>query len=142
MRSAIEINPFNRHWTGDTAASQLNRFTERWSSSPDPNATLFHETGHYLHQANIRNSSDSVKQFVYQEDRWMTDSWRQTAQTVSAYAAKSPKEFVAEVYAGKMSGRSYSRDVESLYRYLGGPELRLPRRPAAAPAATWAARSH
>jgi len=45
---------------------------------------------------------------------------------VSAYATKNPKEFVAEVYAGKLDGRTYSREVEELYRKMAGPEVRLP----------------
>ncbi|MBI4875414.1 MAG: hypothetical protein HY822_12340, partial [Acidobacteria bacterium] len=57
----------------------------------------------------------------------IADTWRDTAKTVGAYAAKSPKEFVAEVYAGHLDGRRFLRDVESLYRTLGGPEVRMPR---------------
>ncbi|MEK7755143.1 MAG: hypothetical protein AAB654_24665, partial [Acidobacteriota bacterium] len=99
----------------------------RWSSTPNPNATFFHETGHYLHDVNIRNADNSVMEYVRKYDDWPISTWRDTAKTVGAYAGKSPKEFVAEVYAGHLDGRKYSREVEDLYRHFGGPEVRMPR---------------
>ena len=127
---AIDINPLSPHWQGNTAQNQAGRFTNGWSSTPARNSVFFHETGHYLHDVNTRNSDDFVKKFVRNENEWLYDSWEETAQTVSAYAAKSPKEFVAEVYAGHMDGRTYSRDVESLYRYFSGPETSMSSPPA------------
>ena len=43
---------------------------------------------------------------------------------VSEYAQKNPMEFVAETFAGHVSGKEYSKDVYDLYKKYKGPELK------------------
>jgi hypothetical protein len=45
---------------------------------------------------------------------------KELAATVSGYAAESPLEFVAEVFAARMAGKSFPRAVLSLYKQYGG----------------------
>jgi len=50
------------------------------------------------------------------------NAFRNTAQQVSTYATKNPKEFVAEVYAGMMSGKEYPAYIRKMYEGLHGPK--------------------
>ena len=42
---------------------------------------------------------------------------------VSPYSQTSSDEFIAEVYAGLVSGKKFSDDVMALYKKYGGPAL-------------------
>jgi hypothetical protein len=46
---------------------------------------------------------------------------RKTARKVSRYADDSPKEFVAETFAGRVAGVKFPADVQALYKDLNGP---------------------
>lgn len=86
-----------------------------WSSSNDMHA-IRHEVGHSmlyhaspmryirLHRATALNSR--IRSLVAKE--------------VSGYAAESPLELVAEIYAGMRAGKTYSPKIMRLYRAYGG----------------------
>lgn len=50
-------------------------------------------------------------------------SIQKAAGKISAYAQTSKDEFVAEVYAGLVSGKKFPEDVMTLYKKYGGPML-------------------
>ncbi len=89
--------------------------TRDWSSDEDMHA-IRHEMGHAMafHAAPLRYDrlrfakklNSSVQQDVASE--------------VSIYAADSPLELVAEVYAGLRAGKTYSVRIMRLYRAYGG----------------------
>lgn len=92
-----------------------------------------HEIGHAKHAKNIgsaefkkmrdgfsidkSSNEDLVHRFKAIEPDW------QVTQKVSDYAAKSPVEFVAEVYACLLNGYKFDDDVMLLYRKYGGPKI-------------------
>ena len=48
---------------------------------------------------------------------------QKTAGKVSEYSKESPAEFVAEVFARRMQGKTFSDDIITLYKKYGGPVL-------------------
>jgi hypothetical protein len=78
-------------------------------------ASLVHELGHHLHHARNRRLFWDLRQASF------TGPAEDVALQVSAYAAGSPREFVAEVFLGLVYGRTYSDEVLEMYRALGGP---------------------
>ena len=81
--------------------------------------TVIHELGHILHE------QQSASRFwqIHDEDH-LARGVAIVATEVSHYATKGPTEFVAEVFAGTISGRRYSDGVKNAYRDLGGPDTR------------------
>lgn len=78
-----------------------------------------HELGHVLHE------KDGGQKFWDRHDDVTMDRGLQAAALkVSHYATKSPLEFVAEVFAGRVHGKMYGKEVVEEYRKLGGPETR------------------
>jgi hypothetical protein len=77
-----------------------------------------HELGHTLHAHNV-----GLNQFFKPTpgDKWKGSAT--CAREVSAYAAGSKKEFVAEVFMGTMIGRNYSNKCKQEYAQLGGPRI-------------------
>lgn len=94
---------------------------------------LNHELGHLRHQGSSTNfnamkkiaefeelgetPSKITKEFINNKDI------QYTAGQVSEYAKESPAEFVAETFAGLVSGKNFSDDVMALYRKYGGPSI-------------------
>jgi hypothetical protein len=77
-------------------------FKEGFLSSPNPMAALYHEMAHGLFTVN---------------HKWIKKQ-QQTALKVSRYGSSSPREFVAEVYAGIKTGQSYDDDVMELFKSI------------------------
>ncbi|MCR4880816.1 MAG: hypothetical protein K6A44_02550 [bacterium] len=92
-----------------------------------PNATdtaegvVFHEIGHYLH-AKSPNAHEVWKTMTAGEFDFSL------AREVGCYAINGDefnagREFVAEVFAGLMSGKQYSKRVMKIYNALNGPQI-------------------
>ena len=76
--------------------------------------TCIHEIGHLLH-AHARGDG------FHDDASNLTGGPATHAGQVSGYAGQNKKEFVAEVFAGLMVGRTYSNAVMTEYLSYGGP---------------------
>ena len=86
---------------------------------------FFHEAGHGAHLRAVGQE----RYAAIGSSGWWSDAAMGTAREVSTYAMREPSEFVAEVYAGKLSGRKFSAAVEEMYERLGGPAVDLSMKP-------------
>lgn len=83
-------------------------------STPSRDGTAYHEIGHQLHAENLGYPAFRASR------QWDTPAQAAIAQRVSQYAASEPVEFVAETYAGIMTGIEYDPEILALYDLLGG----------------------
>lgn len=80
---------------------------------------LYHEIGHALH---ARTSPITFYiQMACPTPMTMSEKMIICSE-VSSYATESVFDFVAEVFAGRMSGKAYSETINELYNQLGGPK--------------------
>lgn len=77
--------------------------------------TCIHEFGHALHA----RSCGGLQVFFDKDAGWSGKATN--AAKVSGYAGNNKKEFVAEVFAGRMIGKKYSKSVMNEYAELNGP---------------------
>jgi hypothetical protein len=116
------INPWHDSWR-DQGDSMYEAFTSGHFSTGVPEQGVFHELGHVAHV-------NAIGQQAYASAGEMgfpfADAERQIAGNVSRYAMTNSHEFVAEVFAGKLSGRIYPEEVERWYKLLGGESIRVP----------------
>lgn len=86
---------------------------------------LYHEMGHLLHKMNT-SLKDSFWGILSKksEKLFSSDLEKQNiAGSVSWYAQKNPKEFVAECFNALCAGRKLPDDVMKMYEYYKGPML-------------------
>lgn len=76
---------------------------------------IIHEVGHLEHQKASPNSYDANSTWSFGNKN------TEITLKVSRYAQTNPREFVAEVFGGVLSGKTYPPDVMGLYARLGGP---------------------
>lgn len=76
---------------------------------------LIHELGHANHHDNIGGSYAGSPEL--QIDRDLIED------EVSKYATVNEKEFVAEVFTGKLKGKEYSQEIEDYYDEAGGIDV-------------------
>jgi hypothetical protein len=108
----IAVNPAASYWRQpDETAAELRRFGF-WSSD-NPLHPLYHEAEHVLfYKANherdeeLRDLRNAQKTIVAGE--------------VSQWACLNVHEFLAEVFAGLMAGRTFSKDIIRWYRTRRG----------------------
>lgn len=123
-RDEIQFRPSDPVWqgsAGDIRAAVRVLRQRRWISSDAEFHPVVHELGHRAHW---RQSRDAF-------EHWLGRDWPMRhehllptiRQQVSGYAAESPMEFAAEVYAGLVAGRRFPAVMMELYEQLGGPEL-------------------
>ena len=120
-RSFITVNSDSTFWKDPArAADQLHR--QRWFSDGDASHPVRHELGHLNHwkrspgwYEKLQTSADDAA--ALRERQGVVN------REVSRYASTNPAEFVAEVFTGRASGRTYSTDVMSLYEKFRGPAL-------------------
>jgi hypothetical protein len=115
------INPQHPMWKKDLAREMRRSARVGWTPSADPHVMFYHEAGHLAHKRAV----GSDRYLALGSAGWWSDAAEATARKVSLYAAREPAEFVAEVYAGKLSGRRFPADVEEMYKRLGGPDPSL-----------------
>jgi hypothetical protein len=80
--------------------------------------TFLHELGHMAHHDKVRSRYDNLVNTNGQLPRFA-----EVSKEVSRYAERNGLEFVAEVFVGLITGRSFSDAVMSLYAELGGPTV-------------------
>ena len=109
----VNVNPASPFWR-DPAANMRAMRRRGHVSTSDPRGAILHEVGH-LKDSNAHYGAQRKGPRV--------------ASRVSRYATESPREFVAEVYAGLRTGRKYDRQVMSAYRTEAGlPRVQSRRR--------------
>ena len=81
-----------------------------------------HELGHLNHKLTPADEAYLTSKAVIDEHR-NNVAIQNTCSKITPYAKQSPKEFVAEVYSGLISGQKFSDDVMALYKKYGGPAL-------------------
>jgi hypothetical protein len=114
------------YWSNPAKHSIEQRRQGFWSSS-NPAAVIYHEIGH--RRANRTGFiNDSSKAWGIGVRPFSNNKNQALARRVGQYAATSPSEFVAEVYAGLKTGRRYDHQVMRAYREEAGFPLRAPAR--------------
>lgn len=100
-------------------ADQVYDGTQRWFGNPKMHAhattVVIHEIGHVLHD--VQNPGLF---WDYKLGRPGAGGWLAIATSVSHYATQNPLEFVAETFAGRLSGKTYA-GVAAPYAAVGGP---------------------
>ncbi len=81
-----------------------------------PTITCIHEIGHIIHE---HSAGDSF----WETGSAIAGGKPTTASNVSGYAAQNAKEFVAEVFAAKILGRTFTAAVDNEYVSFGGPAV-------------------
>jgi hypothetical protein len=76
-----------------------------------PTITCIHEIGHNIHE---KNAGDAF---------WELTGTPTNSNEVSGYAGQNKKEFVAEVFAGVILGKVYSKACMDEYASYGGPPV-------------------
>jgi hypothetical protein len=115
---AVYLNPDAAFWNGDTAkvrAEALRMFeTGMWSSDSLAHPVL-HESGHMKAHRWDSDRHESLRRLRLSAEQRTT-----IAREVGTRATVNPQEFVAEVYAGLATGRTYSESVMEWYNLYGG----------------------
>lgn len=95
------------------------------NSTDSPEGIIYHEIGHFLHGKTSLDPKVAIK--IWKEKANYGCNI-ELAKEVGYYAMTGDKfhrgnEFVAEVFAGLMDGKKYSKKVMELYNLLGGPAI-------------------
>jgi len=106
--SRIAINPNN--W--EAGKKQSKRF--------ETTSTLDHEMGHILHYQNSPTTFNAMLKTYKTPANTVSPTVKKH---VSTYAGSDKLEFVAEVYSGKVAGKTYPAAVNKLYADLKGPKV-------------------
>ncbi len=126
----------NDRWTAvydpDTDTVFLNATAERWLEAREPKLDgvftavedsahhpAWHELGHRQHWFAIDRDKARFRAMAESGSWSAGDIW--AAARVSGYAATSPREFVAETWAGMKQGKRYDGEIMALYQRFGGP---------------------
>lgn len=98
----------------------------------NPFFPIFHEMGHIQHRAAVGAKMDNMhivedytnigKKVPEIVEDFIKDK-RLIACQVSDYACASPAEFVADVYAKLLEGKTFPEEVMNLYKQYGGPMI-------------------
>jgi hypothetical protein len=102
-------------WISPRAMAHLKRVKPGALADPSFAGIINHELGHMEHARAVGDRYDNVRNAYFPAD--LKDEIRQS---VSRYATTNGLEFVAEVYAGRATGREYSEAIMRFYKLLGG----------------------
>lgn len=119
----VALNRSANFWASPRAW-QAHHYNERWFSTRSPVGLLHHEIGHTKDAAGgKRRGRDAWGALLpgVKMPRRLRNRIASIGGRVSGYAGTSPREFVAETYAGLRTGHRYDRQVMALYRDLQGP---------------------
>jgi hypothetical protein len=108
------LNPAYAHWHNSGQDSQRQFDKHMWSTNDAAHA-IYHELGHLSHFKADKEVYQSLQTARFQPDEIVV------ARRVSRYASEAPIEFVAEVFAALLTGRSFDADIMALYQKLKGP---------------------
>ncbi len=127
--SLLSNSPF--HWL-----KQILPFRKQITMKNNtPFDTIYHEVGHIQHAHSCPTLWDyyqtnvDTKNSPFVEDSFLVSEFinsktkQKIASMVSAYARKSPGEFVAEIYSYLMTGNTMPDEVMKLYRLYDGPTV-------------------
>lgn len=114
----IYINEKSEFWNDPIkVAKELSDI--QFLSSESPFHAIFHEYAHFLHWRY------NPQRFAEIADEQLTqDVANAFAHYVSTRAAADPYEFVSEIGAGMLAGKTYPEEIMSWYDYFGGVRLR------------------
>ena len=97
----------------------------KYNSTDTPQGVIYHEIGHFLHEETDLDDGEAIR--LWKE---LTNDGNdiELAKEVGYYGMTGDKfhrgkEFVAEVFAGLMCGKTYSKRVMDIYYALGGPKV-------------------
>jgi hypothetical protein len=110
----LNVNKWSPFWQNPTELMQ-EYFDSGYIASPNPHGIIYHEIGHAAHR------KDAPRMW-YDAGILTSDEIAIAREQVSRYSASDPLEFVAEVYHGRLAGKTYSPDVDAIYRKYKGPE--------------------
>lgn len=114
LEDVIVFNPENAAW------SDMRRFMKdlkAFFSTGHPQHIVRHEIGHAAHYSAL--SPQERGRIWFAES--LGPEELPIARKVSGRSAWSPKEFVAEVFAGLWGGVVYDEEVHSLFSHYRGP---------------------
>lgn len=112
----IFLNAVYSQW-GQGAKDAKLQFSKNYWSTDNQYHVIFHESGHLAHYV----SNPHVYLQLYGKKLSSKDIL--IAEKVSLYAGESKLEFIAEVFAGLVSGREFDDDIMKLYNSLGGVKI-------------------
>lgn len=110
------IRPSDLYWLDPVKEAAKQFALGQWCTD-QPHHVVIHELGHLAH---YRQDAAAYRAAL---DKVWTAEELSIARRVSAYAAESPREFVAEVFVLLTLGKPIADDVLSLYQKLGGMQL-------------------
>ena len=111
--AAFNVSKNELLYNYDQLTKESGPYRDGFVSSDSDLHFIAHEMGHVLH---------GDKSYKYREAAIMPIAEEPIKKEVSPYAATHPLEFVAEVFAGKVSGKTYSDRVMNYYKTLEGPD--------------------
>jgi hypothetical protein len=106
-------NPLYQHW-GQLSADAAQQYQRGQWSTGHPYHVIRHEMGHLVYYR-----ADPAR-YLAMRTQHLTAAEQQVASSVSAYAATSAMEFVAETFALLVDGKALPATVLALYAQLGG----------------------
>lgn len=106
---------FKRQFKGAIVKGKVT--TTNWFSTSEPGGIFVHEAGHAGHYRRL-----GKVEFQKAEKLKLKGLDLKMAAKVSDYAKTSVTEFIAETFAGLMSGKKYDKDVMALYKKHKGPK--------------------
>lgn len=111
-KTLIAINQNSEYWKNQQEkAEKLHSIG--YTSTPHKDHAIIHELGHARHYKKLgQDDYDEIRRKPINE---------KIAAKVSRYATTNPSEFVAETYAGLMTGQKYDKEVMDYYAELNGP---------------------
>lgn len=116
----VMVNLRNEYWDDPVKWGRAS-LDQEVNSTDHPAGVLIHELGHV-----VLHPLTQDKIVAWAEDRLSKDApvsvddAPEVARKVGRYASTSPFEFLAEVFAGLVTGRTFDEDVMKFYRWLGG----------------------
>lgn len=123
-RVVMQVNPRAEGWRSPEVASRIaaeQRDAGFWASD-DPLHPIYHEAAHGAHFKALPSEYASYEDELDPDD-FIAQRLREVGAPVSRYAQRNVKEFVAEVFAGLMSGQEYPTDTMQIYENMGGPTV-------------------
>ncbi len=114
-KGRITINPDAFYWRDPIKIAAMQRTQKSWSSD-HPLHPLFHEAGHVAVYKADPDRFETLRELTNAQKTVI-------AGEVSFRACLDAHEFTAEVFAGQMAGRTFSKDIMRWYRTRGGTAI-------------------
>lgn len=116
LKGVIYLNP-DYDWSTFQKNIEKN-YKHGIISSDNPKHIFYHEIAHSIHAR-----SNPIRFFMQMACPTPMNQYNRSSisSEVSGYASTSVFDFIAEVFAGRMSGKVYSESINETYNELGGP---------------------